>query len=131
MSTQLMTNQRDKVKVTYDHESLPPSQREHISLKVDPLRHRVVSPSSGHIIGEGAAIFMGMTETMLTALDEQMAMSSDVQKPEGSINDMIAIQLTGDNQVGETPVRTQVTSDTKDIYPDLYLPVAENYRISD
>ena len=73
-----------------------------------------------------------MMETMLTALDQQMAMSSDAQKPEGSLNgnNMTARQLTGDNQVGEMQAMTQITSDTKDMYPDLYLPVAENYRIS-
>ena len=27
----------------------------------------------GHILGEGAAVFPDMTETMLTALDKQMA----------------------------------------------------------
>ena len=49
----------------------------------------MVSPSS-EIIGEGAAIFTDMTETMLTDLDQQLPMSSDVQKPEGlhSGNDM-------------------------------------------
>ena len=101
--------------------------------KTDPLRHRVVSPSSGHIIGEGAVIFTDMTETMLTALDQQMAMSSDAQKPEGPLNGniMTARQITDDNQVGETQARTQITSDTKHVYPDLYLPVAENYCISD
>ena len=62
-----------------------------------------------------------------------MAMSSDTQKLEGSLsgNNMTARQLMGDNQMGETQARTQITSDLKDIYPDLYLPVAENYRISD
>ena len=39
--------------------------------------------------------------------------------------------LPGNNQVGESQDRTQMTPDTKDIYPDLYLPVVENYRISD
>ena len=41
-------------------------------MSADPsmMGHRVVPPiSSGHIIGEGAAIFTDMTETMLTALD--------------------------------------------------------------
>ena len=33
--------------------------------------------------------------------------------------------------MGEMQGRTQITSDPKDLYPDLYLPVAENYRISD
>ena len=38
---------------------------------------------SSEIIGAGAAIFTDMTETILNALDQQMAMSSGVQKPEG------------------------------------------------
>ena len=40
-------------------------------------------------------------------------------------------QPIGNNHVGESDAKAQVTSDTKDIYPDLYLPVVENYRISD
>ena len=72
-------------------------------------------------------------ETMLTALDQQMALSTEAQKPEGSLTDNTVTtgQLTGDHQVGESSARTQVTYDMKDIYPDLYLPVIENYRISD
>ena len=31
----------------------------------------------------------------------------------------------------ETQGRAQVTSDPKERYPDLFLPVVENYRISD
>ena len=104
-------------------------------MSTDPsmMGHRVVSPSSGHIIGEGAAIFTDMTETMLTTLDQQMALSTEAQKPEGSLTDNIvtAGQLTGNNQVGESQAKAQITPDTKDIYPDLYLPVVENYRISD
>ena len=49
-----------------------PNKKEGVSVSVDPsmMGHRVVSPiSSGHIIGEGAAIFTDMTETMLTASD--------------------------------------------------------------
>ena len=70
---------------------------------------------------------------MLTTLDQQMALSTEAQKPEGSLTDNIMTtgQLIGSNQVGESRARTQVTPDTKDIYPDLYLPVAENYKISD
>ena len=48
------------------------NEKEYVSMRADPsmMGHRVVSPrSSGHIIGEGAAIFTDMTETMLTALD--------------------------------------------------------------
>ena len=61
-------------------------------MSVDPSMtgHRVMSPvSSGHIIGEGAAIFTDMTETMLTALDQQMALSSEAQKSEGSLTDNV------------------------------------------
>ena len=101
LSTGLITNPMDKVKPIFVNEPLHTSQRECVSMKTDPLRHRVVSPSSG-LIGEGATIFTDMMETMLTALDQQMAMSSDAQKPEGSLNgnNMTARQLTGDNQVG-------------------------------
>ena len=66
-----------------------PSQRESASMTKDPLEHRVVSPSS-EIVGEGAAIFTDMTETILNALDQQMAMSSDEQKSKAF--------LLGDNQ---------------------------------
>ena len=79
-SAGLMMNPMGKVKSTIDIEH--PSQREHVSMTTDPLKCRVVSPSS-EIIGEGAAIFTDMTETMLMALDQQMAMSSDAQKQEG------------------------------------------------
>ena len=39
---------------------------------------------AGYILGEGATIFTGMTETMLAALDQQMALSDTAQKPECS-----------------------------------------------
>ena len=41
-----------------------------------------------HGLGEGAAIFTDMTETMLTALDKQMALSDMTQKPKGSYVDV-------------------------------------------
>ena len=53
--------------------SLYPNQREYIPVGMDLAERQVVSPSSGHIIGEGATIFMDMTETVLDALDRQMA----------------------------------------------------------
>ena len=119
-------------------DSGPPltNQREHVSMRVDPsmMEHGVVSTiSSGHIIGEGAAVFTDMTETMLTALDQQMSLSTEAQGHEGSLTDNIVTtgQLVGSNQVGESWARIQVSLDTKDIHPDLYLPVAENYKISD
>ena len=40
-------------------------------------------------------------------------------------------QLIGSNKVEESQASSQIVHDTKDIYPDLYLPVAENYKISD
>ena len=129
-SAGIMVNPLDKVKPPIGRENA--SQREHVSMITDPLKHRVVSPSS-EIIGEGAAIFTDMTETMLTALDQQMAMPSDAQKPEGipSNIDVTVGQQIGDSQMEETQGRTQITSDSKETYPDLFLPVAKNHRISD
>ena len=46
-----------------------------------------------------------------------MVLSTEVQKPECSVTD---------NTVTTGQTRSQMTSDTKDIYPDLYLPVVEN-----
>ena len=115
--TGLMVNPLDRMKTAYNIEHSGP--REHPSIPKDPLEHRVVSPSS-EIIGEGAAIFTDMTETILNALDQQMAMSSDTQKAKG-----ISI---GDNQIKVTQGSIHVTSER---YPDLFLPVVENHRISD
>ena len=115
---------------------LPPTGRkEHFSVSVEPsmMGHRVVSPvSSGHIIREGAAIFTDMTETLLTTLDQQMALSSELQKPGGSLTDNVLTSgQIGSSKVGEFQTISQTMHNTKDIYPDLYLPVTENYRISD
>ena len=68
-STGMIVNPR--IEVRSSNGSLYPNQREHIPVGTDlsKMGHQVVSPSSGHIIGEGAAIFMDMTETMLDALD--------------------------------------------------------------
>ena len=98
---------------------LPPTkQKEHVSTSADPsmMGHRVVSPiSSGHIIGEGAAIFTDMTETMLTALDQQMALSSKTQKPGGSLTDNVLTsgQIVSSNKVGEFQARSQTIHNTK------------------
>ena len=135
LSTGMTVNPMVGMRLTFNNGPLHTNQRECIPMSTDPsvMGHRVVSPSSGHIIGEGAAIFMDMMETMLAALDQQMALSTEAQKLEGSLtgNTMTAGQLTSNSQVGESQARAQVTHDTKDIYPDLYLPVVENYRISD
>ena len=120
---------------TPDSGPLPPNQKEHVSAGAVPstIGHRVVSPvSPGHII-EGAAIFTDMTETMLTTLDQQMTLSSEAQKPEGSLTDNVLTpgQIVGSSNTGEFKTRSQTANETKDIYPDLYLPVTENYKISD
>ena len=64
-----------------------------------------------------------MMETILNALDQQMAMTSDT------------LQLKGlspsDNQVKQIQGSKTTTSNQKEGYPDLFLPVVENYRISD
>ena len=48
-----------------------------------------------------------------------MALSTEAQKPESSLMD------------NTEQTRSEVMSNTKDSYPDLYLPVVENYKISD
>ena len=70
---------------------------------------------------------------MLTAVDQQIALSSEAQRPEGSLTDNVLTPgwIVGSSKVGEFQTRSQTTNDTKDIYPDLYLPVTENYKISD
>ena len=135
LSVGVIENLTVRIRPIPDIGPLPTSQREHVAASADPsmMGHRVVSPiSSGHIIGEGATIFTDMTETMLTALDQQMALSSEAQKSEGSLtnNVLTSGQIIGSSKVGEFQTRSQSTHDTKDIYPDLYLPVAENYKIS-
>ena len=136
LSAGMTENPMVRIRPTPDSGPLPPGQKEHVSTSADPsmIEHRVVSPvSTEHIIGEGAAIFIDMTETMLTALDQQMALSSEAQKLEGSLTDNVLTpgQIVGRSNEGEFKTRSQTTQDTKDIYPDLYLPVTENYRVSD
>ena len=62
---------KPKSEVRSTNGSLYPNQREYIPVGTDlsEMGQQVVSPSSGHIIGEGAAIFTDMTETVLDALD--------------------------------------------------------------
>ena len=43
----------------------------------------------------------------------------------------MTIRQIGDDQIDNAQSRTQQTSDPKERYPDLFLPVAENHRISD
>ena len=97
-------------------------QREQVSLPKDALQPCVVSPSS-EIIGEGAAIFTDMTETILDVLDKQVAMSPDTQQTKRL--------SSSDNQIKGTQGREPKTSIQKEGYPDLFLPIVENYKISD
>ena len=120
ISMGLMINPLERVMPTND--IAHSSQREQASIPKDSLKHRVVSPGS-EIIGEGAAIFTDMTETILNALDQQMAMTPDTQQSKG----LSPI----DNQMKGIQGRNPTTSDQKESYPDLFLPVVENYRISD
>ena len=89
----------------------------------------------GHILGEGAVIFTDMTETMLAALDKQMALSDTTQKPESSsLNKFLASgQISSQIEIRPKEPKSMPMSTTKeeDKYPDLYLPVAENCRMSD
>ena len=94
-----------------DHGLPSTNQKEHVSASTDPsmMGHRVVSPiRSGPLIGEGPAIFTAMTETMLSALDQQMVLSSEAQKPGGFWTDNVLTtgQLIGSNKVGESWVRS-------------------------
>ena len=115
-----MVNPLKRVMPTYD--IAHSSQREQASIPKDSLKHRVVSPSS-EIIGEGAAIFTDMTETILNALDQQMGITPDTQQSKG----LSPI----DNQMKGIQGRNTTTSYQKESCPDLFLPVVENYRISD
>ena len=120
MSTGLMVNPLERVMPT--HDIAHSSQREQVSLPKETLQHRVVSPSS-EIIGEGAAIFTDMTETILNVLDQQIAMTPDTQQSKGL--------SPSDNQIEGIQSGKPTTSTQKEGYPDLFLPVVENYRISD
>ena len=133
MTENLMVGLRPKH--TPDSRHLPPNQREPVSVREVPSTtgHRVVSPvNTGHILGEGAAIFTDMTETMLTALDQQMALSGEAQKPEGSLTSNVLThgQISGSSNIWKSNTISQTANKIENKYPDLYLPVAENYRIS-
>ena len=120
MSTGLMVNPLERVMPT--HDIVHSSQREQVSLPEETLQPRIVSPSS-EIIGECAAIFTDMTETILNVLDKQVAMAPDKQQPK---------ELSpSDHQTKRLQGRKPTTHDQKEGYPDLFLPVVENYRISD
>ena len=120
LSTGLMVNPLERV--TPAHDVAHSSQREQVSLPKESLQPRIVSPSS-EIIGEGAAIFTDMTETILNILDQQIAMAPDTQQSKGL--------SPSDNQMKGIQGRKPTNSNQKEGYSDLFLPVVEYYRISD
>ena len=80
-------------------------------------------PPSSAIIGEGAVVFMDMTETILDTLDRQVKTS-----PSTHLDKELLPQEEQKEMIPKK--KPQVLMQT-DIYPDLFLPVRENYRISD
>ena len=92
----------------------------HIEQK-ETLKLQIASPSS-EIIGEGAAMFTDMTETMLDVLDKQAVTSSGSQQHTRGLP--TSQKESVHNEKPKDPAQ-------KDDYPDLFLPIRENYRISD
>ena len=105
------------------HGDAHPGQREQVSLTPETLKLQVASPSS-EIIGEGAAIFTDMTEMILDILDKQVAMSPGSQQHTKGLS-------SNDNQKEVVKSEEPKTSSQKEDYADLFLPIMENYRISD
>ena len=64
-----------------------------------------------------------MTETILNVLDQQVDMAPGTQQSKGL--------SASDNQIKRIQDGKPTTSNQKEGYPDLFLPVMENYRISD
>ena len=87
------------------------------------MKLRVGSPNS-EIIGEGAAIFTEMMETLLDILDKQVAMSPSSQQQTKGLS-------SNDNQTEVIKSKEPKAPPQKEAYPDLFLPIMENYRISD
>ena len=105
------------------HGDAHPGQREQVSLTPETLKPQVTSPSS-EIIGEGAAIFTDMTETILDILDKQVATSHGSQQHTKGLSSI-------DNQKEVVKSKEPRASSQKEDYPDLFLPIMENYKISD
>ena len=98
------------------HGDVHPDQREQVKLQI-------ASPRS-EIIGEGAAIFTDMTEMILDILDKQVATSPGSQQHVKRLS-------SNDDQKEMIKSKEPRVSTQKEDYPDLFLPIMENYRISD
>ena len=70
------------------------------------------------MLGEGAAIFTDMTETMLTTLDQQMALSGEAQKSKGSLANNILIpgQISSQSNIEESKTIPRTTNKIEDKY---------------
>ena len=66
---------------------------------------------------------MDMMETILDILDKQVAMSSSSQQQTKGLS-------SNDNQIEVVKSKEPKASPQKEDYPDLFLPIMENYRIS-
>ena len=82
-----------------------------------------IIPPSVEIIGEGAAVFTDMTETILDVLDKQVNLPTSSQHARRS-------SPKEDQKEKIQKEKPQVPTQKED-FPDLFLPVRENYRISD
>ena len=65
-----------------------------------------------------------MTETILDVLDKQVAMSPSSQQQTKGLS-------SNDSQIEVVKSKEPKASPQKEDYPDLFLPIMENYRISD
>ena len=97
------------------HGEVVPDRKE----KVGPQ----ITPPSVEIIGEGAAVFTDMTETILDVLDKQVNLPTSSQHAKRS-------SPKEDQKEKIQKEKPQVPTQKED-FPDLFLPVRENYRISD
>ena len=89
----------------------------------EPVKPQLTSPSS-EIIGESADIFMDMTEMILDVLDKQVVTSPGSQQHDKKLSPRSDQKEKVYSEEPMVPAR-------KKNYPDLFLPVRENYRISD
>ena len=91
----------------------------------EQMQSCVASPKS-EIIGEGAAIFTDMTETILDALNKQVIASPGPQQIPKYIPHKDEQEIMDPSTQG---IRSETFTQKED-YPDLFLPIRENYRIS-
>ena len=82
-----------------------------------------ITPPNFEIIGEGAAVFTDITKTILDVLDKQVNLPTSSQHAKRS-------SPKEDQKEKIQNEKPQVPTQKED-YPDLFLPVRENYRISD